>query len=132
MQDASISLMKLFSVTLVTHLFFISSCVYDAKKELEMKQSRHLTGNQQYLKSYLQITIDSIIREIPEKNHQRLLNYVSSMYMNTKYSNIKSKNLKRRLLTRIKEIKRMITEGTYNRVLIMKLEQLYQLSNEIP
>ncbi|MFN7182194.1 MAG: hypothetical protein ACK4NF_05910 [Planctomycetota bacterium] len=112
---------------LITHL----SCTYDAKKDLEKNITASSVKNPQYLKSYLQTIIDLMLAEIPDKNYHRLLKHAESIYLNTKYSSIKNKKKKKEILDKIREIKKMIIEHSYNRTLITKLEQLRKLISQL-
>ncbi len=107
------------------------SCAYDAKKELEKDKIRFNTNNPKYLKLYIQTNIDAVINELPYRNYNKILNYINSLYINTKYAKIPDRNLKNQILLKIKEIKKMVEKSTYNRALILKIEQLRKLSNKL-
>lgn len=125
------NLQSLSKYLLLSILLTSASCSYDPRKELEKDKVQFNTNNPKYLRLYLQTTIDSIINELPYQNHNKILSYINSMYINTKYANIPEKTLKNQLLKKITEIKKMIQKFTYNRVLTLKLEQLRKISYKL-
>lgn len=123
---------QLISEYVVLAVFLIhTSCTYDARKELEGEKLKPTSNTSKHLKLYLQTMIDSIVRDLEYKDYNRVMNNLNSMYINTKYTNIRNKSLKKQLLTKIKEIRNIIEKASYNRVVILKLEQLRQLSNKL-